>query len=788
MRRLENRIEIPVVDPQGELIEMREIANCPIAELYPEEIEHIILIDWMASTTQRPDVETLERPVVYLGEEYMGDKYWGSAVKIGTTIGVRKAFLDKKIVKTAEDGQRVQRYLFGQGHWGGVVGEGIRVKVLPEGTKTQWGLVADGAGFISRKFAEKGFNGNNKIKLGRARESYTFWQRVRPWTQALEDELMPAIKQAVENAGNVAMILTEYSPSSFDDKKELYDANKDLEYHPYLVNSIARASGEIFTRIATTVNVGTKVGIAVPTEGICVIPKLNGRVGIYRHPVDSDGSMQAVKASKKEQEYVANSECIQHTMSGEAEGHDLFAKGVFRIVDTDEFDVLVCAEDIKMWGGALEVIRGVKEFLFNGVVAFNQWFAKGCAVGVRPSFGKDRMGLDYDGDLVDYFNGELFPVLWQTIKDQQEAYTKKLEKSKSPLFKRAVMIYKSMMNLVGMATKQATDTFMVTDRQLLALELGFKILRDMEIILNYWIKVGTDGFKTDIDQEPIRAEMSVFQSKIHKLLGCSAPYSNWPNDWAFKHGVPQLWHPDMEEREAKESIRPWMDGTVPTICRLTLPHLENILGEPFRSEPLTKFRGWVKEPHVAYLAYATKLQDWYNARSKSVNWQDSDRIIEFKFRWQDEVQNLINMVEADRYELAQALWWVAHSARSSHSGAGSVFMAFHKECLRIVTERPGYSNEFETILTGMNYQLPNYVGEEMIVDVEVVDIDETKNGRRTVRKAIVATVAGQLQPRNDKYPKNMIAMVATNANQPEVGTYTATIKRYSKNAFKAVLK
>jgi len=777
--KLDNKIEIPVVDANGELLETRELQNSPLPHLHEDMMDEIIIIDWQGSTEDRPTVETLDKPVWYKGKKYYGNLYWGSAVKTGSTIGVTKNFLDKNLVKKAEDGQRVQRYMLSQGHWGGVIDEFVNVRVVREGVTTQWGLVADGAGFISKKFAERGFNGSNKIKLGRARESYTFWQRVKA-SDELFAEILPGIKEAIESAGDISKILTEYSPASFDEKRALYDVENDMAKHPYLVNSIARSSGETFARMATTAPVGSKVGVAVPTHATCVIPNHVGRATIYRHPIDSEGSMQAVKATRKEQKRVAETECIQHTMSGVANGKRIFAKGVFRVVDTDQFDILVCDEDIKMYGGDLEAVRASDGFVLDGCIAFNQWYAKGSAIGVSPKFGKKRMGLDFDGDLVNWVNGDMFPVLWKTVGEQPERYTDKLEKSTTGLDNRTNMIYKSMMNLVGMATKMATDSYMVEDRAYLAQELGYSSLLAMDEELNYWIKVGTDGFKTDIDQAPIRSDMSIFQGKIQKMFGGSAPYSNWPNDNAFKRWVPQVYHEGMTEEQASESIKDHMTGTVGKICQLTLEHLENVIAEPYRAEPLTTFRPWVSEPQTAYHFTAKKLQDWYNARQGSVNWHDNDRIVDFKSKWNKHVQEVLDASTLESDLISEALWWVAHSARSGDNGAGSVFMAFPDKCLEIVGAKKGLKDAFETLFNGMHYQLPNI--SDLTVEVEIVDLEENKGNRTKIRKAVVASVTGQVQPTGKQYPKNMIAMVAINANQPKAGKYMATIRQYSPKA------
>ena len=182
---------------------------------------------------------------------------------------------------------------------------------------------------------------------------------------------------------------------------------------------------------------------------------------------------------------------------------------------------------------------------------------------------------------------------------------------------------------------------------------------------------------------------------------------------------------------------------------------------------------------------AKKLQDWFNARHSSVNWSDTESINQFKSEWHEEIEEMIGKMGLKRYKLAEAMWYVAHSSRSEASGGGSVFMAFHEECVEIVGATPGITDEFETMLTGLDYQLPDT--DEIVLDVEVVEVEVTKKNRKFVRKALVGVVRGQVQPQGD-YPENMIAMVALNANQPKVGKYTAAITRYSNKAHMVVLK
>jgi hypothetical protein len=118
--------------------------------------------------------------------------------------------------------------------------------------------------------------------------------------------------------------------------------------------------------------------------------------------------------------------------------------------------------------------------------------------------------------------------------------------------------------------------------------------------------------------------------------------------------------------------------------------------------------------------------------------------------------------------------------------AASVFIAFPEASRWIVTAKPGLKDTgVATVLTGCNYQVPGL--EELEAEVEVVDVTTEKNGKQWVRKAICGAVDGQLPPQSDLYPRNMIGLIAVNADQPEKGAYFARIKKVSSGAWKCVL-
>ncbi len=240
-----------------------------------------------------------------------------------------------------------------------------------------------------------------------------------------------------------------------------------------------------------------------------------------------------------ESERIKNLEVVQHTLASK----EFFAKGCFGIVDElpNDWDMLVCADDIKMAKAGVKEIRNMLEIeLTDAVLVFTQWFAKGTAVGVSAKWAKKLLGLDHDGDLVVMIDANNFPALWKTVSEYPERETPKLPKTKTPLMteKRPEMILKSMANLVGFATNVASATFLVKDRERLAQALGYKSVATLDHALNYFIKAGTDGFKTDVDLEELQKQLSVLQSNLVKVLGGMAPHTKWPNEWAFKRGIP----------------------------------------------------------------------------------------------------------------------------------------------------------------------------------------------------------------------------------------------------------
>ena len=104
-------------------------------------------------------------------------------------------------------------------------------------------------------------------------------------------------------------------------------------------------------------------------------------------------------------------------------------------------------------------------------------------------------------------------------------------------------------NLVGFASNVASSTFAVADREDLARTLGYKSEATLNAALNWFIKVGTDGFKTMVDLRKVERQLNILQSNLQRVLGKAVPWTKWPNEWAFRRGVPGFYREGMDANE-----------------------------------------------------------------------------------------------------------------------------------------------------------------------------------------------------------------------------------------------
>ncbi len=73
--KLNNHVNIKVLDRFGYLIEEVSYRNIPMAELYPDE--DVVLIEWVGQDNRRPTMDELADPIEYEGQKYYGNMAWG---------------------------------------------------------------------------------------------------------------------------------------------------------------------------------------------------------------------------------------------------------------------------------------------------------------------------------------------------------------------------------------------------------------------------------------------------------------------------------------------------------------------------------------------------------------------------------------------------------------------------------------------------------------------------------------------------------------------------------------
>ncbi len=802
---LSTTLKVPIITPRGRLIDIRQYRNTPFSVFFPHS--PVTIIQWVLEGEKKPVARVasgeriaLADPVRYKGIAYNGSWAWGSSVKKGQTFGLTQDIgWDTGMFRYVEDGQRFQRWLMCQG-WYGLSRRPLRIKLETPSTMTKHGLVEDGFGYITRQAAE--LSHREPIKLGASRGSYTFWQRV-PWSQGLADELSPAIIERILNISSVNMLGDMHH--SYEAKLRLVDLSEDMAEHPFVALSIEKQWAQYLSHVATTVPTGSYYRLAVPTECPTVESGDPGNhLVIARYPIDNFGSIQAVEPVYSTR--IAEMEVIQYSISS----LDVFFKGCAQLVDDlDGYDAVLCTEDVKM------AVQGVKAVAFDGVyegdvvVSVNQRYAPGSCIGVNAKWAKDLMGLDHDGDMVEVHPCDGLPRLYEAVQGLPTGETPKLPKSKRRLDQgdyRPEMIVQNLQDVVGFATNVSSECLGYANQEALATVLGYDSAELLHNRLNYAIKVGTDGFKANVDPTFVLQYLTSIQAKT-KDIGRLAPWTSWPGEEAFVHYIPRVYDKAWADEDGRCFGKVTIDGqeivseltldefencvhsihtgTISQIARLVLPHLDNLLTVAIKTQPLTYFRRWGEKQPEAVIESVKAIRDWWNIHYARCNWSAPDEIKQLKLSLQEEIDTLLEREEISRWQAANGLWIVAHSARGVDNSAAVAFFAFPEECEAIIKVRPGLDDTFTTILTGVDYQIPGFAAGRVACDV--VDVVINKNGRMITRKALVGQISATQKQPGPAYPRDMIGMIALNADQPEVGKYHAVIKKMSDAAWACAL-
>jgi hypothetical protein len=799
------KIQIPLITPDGRLIEQRDYVNTPLERLMPNE--PIALIQWLMEFRKKPTIRNIEQgrdsliqDIHYESTKFKGYWAWGSSVKQGFSVGLHRDIgWITKMFRYIEDAQRFTRWMLNQG-WYGSEQKRYRIQFLKPGTMTPWGPVADGFGYMSRRIIPE--NNRPLVKLGNERGSYTFWQRI-PWTQPVMDELIPLMKARINRLSDSPKVMLS-SSNALELKQELVEAEPEMIEHPLVANSIDSQWSEYLARVATTVPTGGFYKLAVPAmpdvEFIESGIPGSKRYICYRYPIDSYSSIQAVEGEYSSR--IEDMEAIQYTLSSLTD----MAKGCAAIVDgMNDWDMILCTEDLKMSSRGVPSVTLLDGMMNEEIVLnINQKFEKGCCVGLNMDWYKETQGGDGDGDGEVLVLADGLPATYEAVQNNPKGSSIKLPKNKRLLEHgdlRPEFMEQSMRNLVGFASNVASQCLARKNQLELAIMLGFSTVTDLHDKLNYAIKVGTDGFKANVNPEPVVDMLTLIQSKLGADEVNPAPWTTWGGTGAFKHFIPKVydnlyvrqakWYGvdkgvsyELNEEEFNAAVsRQHHTGTIGALCDITLPDLGNLLETGIKHQPLAYYRRWAVN-NQELIPMVKPLREWWSIHHSRTNFNVPEQIINLKNGIIDEVEVLIAREGISRFDAANTLWYMIHGSHSEDSSGACVFYAFPEECVQIARLKPGILPYFETMLTGVDYQLKNFESGEF--NVEVVEVIILKAGKQYLRKALCAEVYGQKQPQ-PPYPMNMIGLVAQYAIQPKPGVYKASIKKFSEKAWTCTL-
>jgi len=275
----------------------------------------------------------------------------------------------------------------------------------------------------------------------------------------------------------------------------------------------------------------------------------------------------------------------------------------------------------------------------------------------------------------------------------------------------------------------------------------------------------------------VAKQLATLQGNLVRLLTRGAPWTKWPNDWAFHRGVPAFWAEGMDENEEANSIPPAFDGTIAQILKLTLPSMQAALNgiETIRVQPLSMYRAWAPEVPPFLQDGAHTLQMEFNAQVKRVNFYDPQSIGGFRKWWQDAIKDWATTCGITMQLASYAIWREAHSARSENSTAASVFMGVPDEASEIVKAKPGIIGleRVRTLLVGLNYVF-DVVPDRIDMVVEVREFEQAKENKRLVRKVLCGAYETKKDAK-DPYPPDLLGFVDLRSTQPELGRYLARI-------------
>lgn len=826
IENIKNKIEVPVIDRHGNVIEMREMRNILFPQLHPGL--DVAIVDWKhgAGRNWHPDAATIEAPIndTRLPEQQMQPGLpwhagwaWGSSVKGGKTIALKTDIVTEDgFAFKGEDALRYGRAKLAMGNWGLARWKKCVVMAVPEGTKFGQHIVADGVGLICSDDAEQirlNDGGHLKIQMRPDGQSSQVSQRISfaKYPQAREEvfaakrEQMQALLDPNAKTGLYRRSILRGEEGMY--RRDLARINDEMLRHPYVNFAWSANARTRLRRLATALPLESRMFVMVPADvryDTINYPHILGRFPIetYGQIGASDGKLN--KAEKAEAERVAGMEVCQVSLWME---NKFFSKGNLQMVDRSVLpagvDIIVCAKDIKMVkGGDSKKLGKIhkKGAGFTGTLWLTmvQMWAKGQAIGVNVEVGVKKFNCDFDGDLAQVSDTSETPGIHAAVKDLPVWSQAKLNKTTNPMSSRSKLAANAMWDVVGPATNMMSATFAWAERDIMAVMLGKKGEEELEHDCGRRIKEGTDGWKGDYDMEHTSRDVAITNKRIEGLLGGVYPPNRWKNNPVlFSHKVPlvegyaphdAIWAAmtDEQRKEMDDAggwLRKGLNGTVPEIARFVLPDLMNLIEVGSEVNLLSFYLDWapdVASPKTREVV-DTVIQH-YGSTVQRVNFSDMAEAAAFKHNFIEYCDAAVKIAGCTREQFAWALWRQAHSSREATSRGGAIFMGMPEESKKIAADMPGKklaaAKAAPVKMMGFDIVMadPNTPRKGVAVAVRVI------NYKGVNRSAVVALrpLPGQKQPTGG-LPINCLGLIAKECAQPAEGEYAADIERVGQN-------
>lgn len=704
--------------------------------------------------------------VIRAGTKFWGYFIWGSGAKNGITIGIQRDLLKESIGAGPIDGQRGHRMYLANCMYGAAKLKKVKVLILgKKDVVPGLGYpMADGFDYYDEDLIEVARQSahvdqsDNKIEPQEpeaASDNYSRDQRVPlmvrqligdgPETEWVStgvwEENVPYLQEAITElttkpveAKNVQNLNEAHEKS----KAELVLLEPLMAKHSYVAHSLQRKRARDAARLSSSFPMKSKVRLMVPTTApIAALPR--GRWVINGMPITSYNAMRAVtitKADRAEINRIKAMPVAQTTIVSP----DIFSKGQGGIIkglkEKTGYDIIMCSENIKMASVKYNYKDGarlLKEIeIDGGFIGLLAYTAAGHAIGINPQVAEE-MSRDYDGDYAYITDCSARPAYWTQVKQFPVQASPKLPKiagewpkdaQGNEIEDRPRLILETMDDIIGFATNLMSGTFTMMDHDGFATEqMAYQAMDVMDDLTTWFCRIGEDLFKTDLSKiknkktgkpltiKTVKAEMGAFQDLLTKKLGRMPTYCGWRRDpEAFKTMVPEVWSHALDGLEktdarVRTSLNPGWTGTIATIGKYALPQLQAILEAPIEHLPLMEFQLWAEEQGAVLTTAAEGFQASFNTQIVHLNWGDkrsTGAVGQFMLWLQIAVDEMLAETGATPWQMANAVWYVAHGSRSLRAGAASVFLAFPNEARRIVVEKPGLAVDVKrSVLVGL---------------------------------------------------------------------------------------